>query len=61
MSVFKMKGQFSAGCGGWELLVRGGGASDDLAAARWPRGTEQAVPGAPASLDVDRNGLLAQR
>lgn len=37
------------------------GASDDLAAAGRCWGTEQAVPGAPSPLDVDRDGLLTQR
>lgn len=53
---------FAYGCGGdVRRWGEGGGASDDLAAAgrRW--GTEQAVPGAPSPLDVDRDGLLTQR
>lgn len=49
---------FESGGGGWG---GGGGASDDLAAAGRRRGAEQAVAGAAPPLDVDGDGLLAQR
>lgn len=57
------EGWFSAGCGGWGSCWSTGGsrASDDVAAAGRSRGTEQAIPGASAPLDVDRDGLLTQR